>query len=142
MLFFKKKQDIKPEEKPTEKPSLTPEQALEAAGIDMDIAMQYLAGDMDIFVVTVQSFAEETPELRRNLQTSLEGNDMQKFSVYVHGVKSNAKSFGAMKLFDIAYDLELKSKAGEVDYVAETYPTLIAAWDNVLDAINSFLEAQ
>lgn len=137
MLFFKKKQEIKTEEKSA---PATPAEVLEAAGINIDAAMRYLADDMDIFNITVQSFAEDTPEKRELMRRCLDEGNTADFAVYVHGVKSNARTFGADALADIAYDLEIKSKEGDYSYISDNYARLIESWDAVIAAITRYLE--
>lgn len=64
--------------------------------------------------------------------------DMPNYAILVHALKSNARSFGFNKLGEIAYDHEMKSKAGEVNYINEHYNELVSEANHVYDIITKY----
>ncbi len=138
MLFFKKKE--KKVEEPIVSAPKTPEQILDDAGVDMKVGLELLCNSTEIFDITVQTFLEDTDEKRTLMQECINNGDMKNFAIYVHGVKSNAKNFGAGKLAEIAYEFELKAKADDAAFVSANYDKLICEWDKVLGGITRYLE--
>ena len=63
---------------------------------------------------------------------------MKDYALFVHSLKGNARAAGAEKLADIAYEHEMKSKAGELEYVQAHWDELIAAWDLALTGLQEF----
>jgi CheY-like chemotaxis protein len=65
--------------------------------------------------------------------------DMANYAVYVHSLKSDAKYFGFTKLAEIAYEHELKSKAGDTYYVYENLNDLVAVVNETITTVKEYL---
>ena len=58
----------------------------------------------------------------------------------VHGLKSNSRTIGAMKLGSFAEDMEMKSKAGEMDYILAHHDALMEHLGKVRVEIRAYLQ--
>ena len=78
-------------------------------------------------------------QLNKEIVNYKNNNDMANYAIQVHAMKSNARSFGFMKLGDIAYDHEMKSKANDTLYVNEHFSELENEVRNVINIITNYM---
>jgi HPt (histidine-containing phosphotransfer) domain-containing protein len=63
----------------------------------------------------IDAFLDDTPNMIRNMQTALAAKDVESFRRNAHSLKSNANTFGAMKLGLLAKELESMGKENNLD---------------------------
>ena len=112
---------------------------LESNGVDVNHAIELL-GDMDMYNMTVQDFVAEIDEKWNRIQDALQKEDMDSYAIDVHSLKSDCKYLGFMKLADIAYDHELKSKDKDVAYVKEHFNELKDQYEKTLVIAKNYAE--
>lgn len=95
-------------------------------GVDLQKSLE-LFGDIDTYNETVGEFVVSIETKLNKLQAYLEAKDMANYAIYVHSLKSDAKYFGFNTLAEIAYDQEMKSKAGDIYYISENFNNLVAS---------------
>jgi HPt (histidine-containing phosphotransfer) domain-containing protein len=61
----------------------------------------------DFVTELVRSFLEEAPQMRKTLSDACTARDAVTFKRAAHSIKTNANTFGALKLSGMARDLEL-----------------------------------
>ena len=76
----------------------------------------------DFYLEMVENFYTQIKKECEHLSTSLSGNDIQNFSIAIHGLKSILAAIGAMRLSETAFKLETASKNGETGYCQAQYP--------------------
>ena len=109
--------------------------------LDIDHGMEYAAmGDEDFYLETLEIFLEETAREEARMNDFLGGSDLKNYSVLVHGLKSNSRTIGAMQLGSFAEDMEMKSKAGEMEYILEHHEPLMAHLEKVRVEIRAYLQ--
>ena len=118
-----------------------------SAGIDHEGFMQYgisiknglslAKGDMDIYLDLIGMFIKEH-EKQNDMQAFIAERNMKEYAILIHGLKGNARTLGADKLADMAYEHEMKSKAGEAEYVAEHWDELVAVWEETQEGFEEF----
>ena len=64
---------------------------------------------------------------------------MNNYAIYVHSLKSDARYFGFTKLAELAYNQEMKSKAGDVYYIYDTYDELMSEVDRLTHVVKQYL---
>ena len=64
---------------------------------------------------------------------------MPNYAIEVHALKSDARYLGFVTLADIAYDLELKSKANDIMYVYEHHDSVIQEAKKCINLANRYL---
>ena len=102
--------------------------------ISINNGLSLVKGDMEMYLDTVDLFLRDRKR-QETMQQFIAEQNMKDYAIFVHGLKGNARAVGADKLADIAYDHEMKSKAGELEYVKTHWDELIAAWDNALEGL-------
>ena len=105
--------------------------------ISINKGLSLVKGDMEMYLDIVYLFLKDRKK-QDTMQQLLAEQNMEEYAIFVHGIKGNARAVGAVKLADIAYEHEMKSKAGELEYVKEHWDELIAAWDNAINVLQEF----
>ena len=67
----------------------------------------------------IDTFLESSPNILDQLKSALENNDPKTFERVAHSLKSNARTFGANDLADIAFDLEKSGNSGDITNLGE-----------------------
>ena len=110
---------------------------LEANNVDITKALAIL-GDIEMYNETVNDFLDEVEDKWNRIKLYLENKDMSSYSVEVHSLKSDAKYLGLMKLADISYDHELKSKENNYDGVLSSFNLLEKEYNDSLMIIKEY----
>lgn len=110
---------------------------LEENGVDAKPSIENMMG-IENYDEIMTDFYNELPNDLAKIDAFKSSQDMPNYAILVHALKSNARSFGFMKLGDIAYAHEMASKAGDVNYVNEHYDELINEAKNVQDIIDKY----
>ena len=63
---------------------------------------------------------------------------MKNYATEVHSLKSDSKYLGLMKLADIAYQHELKSKDDNVDYVKKHFSELENEYKKTIEILKKY----
>ena len=131
------KEEVKEEPVVEEKSNVMNEQFLRDSGVDVSHALELL-GDMDMYNETLGMFVEENRGRIPRLLDSKNNGDMPSYAIDVHALKSDCKYLGFMKLAELAYDHEMKSKANDLEYVNSHYDELMAEYDKINDIIKMY----
>ena len=84
----------------------------------------------DFVVEPVDTFAEEAPQMLAEMRTARAGADADGFRRAAHSLKSNSNAFGAMRLAEMARELEmggLPDSDAPLDAVAAEVDTTLVA---------------
>ena len=68
----------------------------------------------DFIMEVIEVFNEDAPKLLQDLQQALTTHDADLFRRAAHSLKSNSAAFGAMKLSEMAQELEIMGKARQL----------------------------
>lgn len=113
------------------------ENVLRENGVNLDNSLELL-GDMEMYNETLDMFIEENQNRIPRLLNYKNSGDMPNYAIDVHALKSDCKYLGFMNLAEVAYDHELKSKEGDIDYINNHYNELIAEYDKVNEIIRKY----
>ncbi len=111
---------------------------LTSNGVNVEKSLE-LFGDMEMYDATLNDFLEDVDKKIENLQKYREAGDMPNYAIEVHALKSDARYLGFVTLADIAYDLELKSKANDIMYVYEHHDSVIQEAKKCINLANRYL---
>ncbi len=111
---------------------------LTSNGVNVEKSLE-LFGDMEMYDATLNDFLEDVDKKIENLQKFREAGDMPNYAIEVHALKSDARYLGFVTLADIAYDLELKSKANDIMYVYEHHDSVIQEAKKCINLANRYL---
>lgn len=111
---------------------------LKENGIDVDKSLE-LFGDMQTYNDTIGEFILGASQKLPKLEEYKNKKDMNNYAIYVHSLKSDAKYFGFTKLAELAYNQEIKSKAGDIYYIYDTYDDLINETNRLIHVVKQYL---
>jgi len=90
--------------------------------INVEIGLSRASGQADMYYKFMSMFVKSLQREQKELQNFLEAQDMEKFAILVHGLKSKLATIGAVNLNDMAQELENRSKDGDVEYCRTHFP--------------------
>ena len=105
--------------------------------IDVDSGIDIL-GDIEMYDETLDDFVLEMEERIPNIEKYKEESDMDNYAILVHALKGDSKYLGFTKLADLAYNHQIKSQEGNVDYVNEHYDEVMNEVNRVMSVINKY----
>ena len=126
-------------EEPVQVDSTNTKEYLIQNGVDMNKALELL-GDMEMYNDTIKDFYNDLPNKWSRIIEFKNTNDMPNYAIDVHSLKSDCKYLGFMKLADVAYQHELKSKENDSTFVNEHFSELEEEYKNVLRIATKYLE--
>ena len=108
-------------------------------GVDLQKSLE-LFGDIETYNETVGEFIVSVDNKLSKLQAYLAAKDMANYAIYVHSLKSDAKYFGFNALAELAYEHEMKSKAGDIYYISANINNLVAAATAASTIIKEYMQ--
>ncbi len=116
-------------------------QALEQIGIRTAEGIAYSGNDAAFYLNMLRDFLESTSSRCKTLNQALEAEDLKNYGIYVHALKSAARTLGIPDIPAAAQDLENAAKAGDSAFAAEHHPVLTAEVQKKAAAIGAVLSA-
>lgn len=93
----------------------------------------------DFIGEVIAVFNEDAPELLKNLEQALVGNDAELFRRAAHSLKSNSAAFGAEILAGLARELEMMGKECRLAEAAEKVALTAAEYQRVQQALKEMV---
>ena len=115
------------------------EKFLRDKGVDMDKSLEFLI-DMEMYNMTIGDFLDTIDEKWSHIQQYKEANDMPNYAIEVHSLKSDCKYLGFMKLADVSYEHELKSKENDSEFVNQNYDRLVKEYEATMAIIKEYVD--
>lgn len=108
-------------------------------GVSVKNGLRHAQGSMDTYLELVRLFIKDQKKMKQ-LGQYLSDHNMKAYAIQVHALKGNARTLGADRLADIAYDHEMQSKADREDYIKEHWEALKQAWESALAVFEAIYE--
>ncbi len=102
--------------------------------LDYDVAMEYCAGDDEIYDEVLEGYLEE--DRREELTQYFDAKDWPNYRIVVHAVKSTSLTIGAVDLSANAKALELAAAENNADFVVANHAAMMAQYGEVLSGIS------
>ncbi len=83
----------------------------------------------------VETYCSETPQLIAKLQYALAANDSDTFRRAAHSIKATSNTLGALSLGEMAKELEMIGRAGDLAGAQEKVDRLAAEYDRAQRAL-------
>ena len=115
------------------------EKFLRDKGVDMDKSLEFLM-DMEMYNMTINDFIVSVDEKWDHINQFKEAGDMPNYAIEVHSLKSDCKYLGFMKLADVSYEHELKSKENNQEFVNENFDRLVNEYNDAMAIIKEYAE--
>ena len=100
----------------------------------LDALREMVGGDSAFLAEMIDTFLQDTPGLISDMQTAATLADPDALRRAAHTLKSNSRTFGALRLGDLSQAVEERaahSQIGDIDelidLVVEEYPAVVAA---------------
>lgn len=103
--------------------------ALDAAAIGTLTEM--LGGDAESLREMIDAFLEEGPARLAEARVGIDTGDVTLTGRAAHTLRSNALTFGAFGMAEVARQIETAARAGDLGAAAELLPTLEREWVDV-----------
>ena len=103
-------------------------------GISLDQGLHYSAGNMDVYLDLIAMFLKDTDRAQK-LAQFLADKNMKDYSILVHALKGNARTLGAQKLADIAFEHEQASRADQLQAVESRWDALTDVWKQAKEGL-------
>lgn len=108
------------------------------SGVDVNTSLE-LFGDIDTYNETIGEFLVGVRDKIALLNNYKDNKDMPNYAIYVHSLKSDAKTFGFTKLSEIALEQEMHSKAGDIFYIQEHFNELVEEVNNSIKIVKAYM---
>ena len=131
--------DIPPIPEIPNMPNLYDKEYLESNGVDVNYALELL-GDMDMYNMTIADFMNDIEGKWSRIIQYKNTNNMSDYAIEVHSLKSDCKYLGFIKLANILYQHELKSKENDTEYVFSNFYLLEEEYKKVLEIAHNYVE--
>ena len=109
-------------------------------GIDVDSAIEIL-GDIDMYNETLKDFLDLSTDRLNNIEKYKNTNDLENYAIEVHAMKGDSKYLGFTKLAELSLNHQLKSEAGDMNYVNDNYEKLINEAKRIIKVCNDYLKS-
>ena len=100
---------------------------LEIGGLNTAIGMKYCMNDVAFYIETLNEFVQSSNDRIEKLEKSFAGNDMDKYRIAAHSLKSASMTIGAEKLSESAKALEKAAKTKNTDFISANHSELIGS---------------
>ena len=114
---------------------------LEEHGVDIKQSLD-LFGDSETYNETIGEFLVGIHSKINELIEFMKNGDVSNYAITVHSMKSDAKYFGFTALADMAYEHEMKSKAGDYSFITSHLNDLINETNKAIVLIQEYMNGE
>ena len=104
---------------------------LAQAGINVELGLDYCAGDEDFYREMLRMFRAQSEEKRAEIVSLYESANWADYAVKLHALKSTSLTIGAETLSAQAKALELAGKRGDTDDIRRRHAALLRAYEEL-----------
>ncbi len=108
--------------------------------IDVDSSIEIL-GDIDMYNETLKDFLDLSTDRLNNIEKYKNNGDLENYAIEVHAMKGDSKYLGFTKLAELSLNHQLKSEAGDINYVNDNYDDLINEAKRIIKVCNDYLNS-
>ena len=111
--------------------SAIPYDRLAQSGINVDMGLDYCAGDEDFYREMLRLFNAQGEEKRAEIAALYESANWTDYAIKVHALKSTSLTIGADALSAQAKELELAGKRSDIDFIRAHHHALLSAHEEL-----------
>ena len=104
--------------------------------INTDDGISY-TGSREKYLAAVRRYCDGYDQNRRAVEEAYVHKNLGDLMVKVHGLKSNSRMIGAADMAKAFEELELSAKAGDLEYVLNKTPDVLAAYEDLISFLKS-----
>jgi histidine phosphotransfer protein HptB len=106
----------------------------------LESLLDMLESDQEVLAEIINCYLVESPKIVATMQTSVTNEDADTLYKAAHSLKSSSASLGAMNLYQLCLQLELKGKSGNLEGVLELMSQLINEYAQVEIALKKIAQ--
>ncbi len=100
---------------------------------------KYTGGDTEAYNDILALYVRKAPELSGRIERLFDEKDWKNYVIEVHALKSSSLTIGSKQLSELAKELELSGKAGNIAVIEEKNSELLALYKNVAELGKKYL---
>ncbi len=108
---------------------------------NVEEGLEYAVGNKNFYLETLDIYKDEVTRNMDLMNGYLEAGDMPNYATLVHAMKSNSKLIGAQALSEMAFEMEKRSKADDLEYVKAHHEELTELFHKTIGYIDRYIEA-
>ena len=105
--------------------------------LNIERGLIYCNDDPDFFVDMLKIYLDT--EKTGTLEKALEDEDVKAYQLAVHSLKSISSQIGAMKIAEMAKDLDRAGKAADMDYIKDNHKKFMNVYAPLIDKLKEQL---
>ena len=117
-------------------------EGLNLKGIDSAGAMGRMHFGEDIYISILKTYFTDLKNAVIRINEAREREDIKKFVVDVHGIKSTSASVGAMELSELAKALETAGKENNKEFIDEHINHFMQSCDEIIHVLQQYFEKE
>ena len=102
--------------------------------------LKQMSGE-DFINELIDTFLEDAPNMIAEIKSALESNDADAFRRAAHSMKSNAATFGADQLAELAKELEMLGKEHKLNETGDKLKSMEEAYESAKDELEALKSA-
>ncbi len=107
---------------------------------DSDVGLNYAGGTMDTYLEILDLYVKKGVEKLEYMMQLFHEKNWKDYTIEVHALKSASRSIGALRLADLAKELEMAGKAGDYGKIEQKNTELCEMYDAIMQIIEKFLK--
>ncbi|HEU0121328.1 MAG TPA: Hpt domain-containing protein [Bryobacteraceae bacterium] len=107
----------------------------ELAKLDCAVALERLGGDEELLREVASLFLDEYPMLMREIRIAATTRDAEALQRAAHSMKGSVSNFGADGVYQAAFVLEKKGRAGDLESLDSCIDQLAQALEHIHPAL-------
>ena len=110
-------------------------------GVNMKLGLSLYEDDMEMYVMILQSYAENVPTELGKLR-NVSSESIRDYAINIHTIKGANSSIGAKELTERAKSMEMMAKNGEVAGILEVNEQFVKDTQTLIEHIKNWLAGQ
>ncbi len=110
--------------------------------IDISVGLSYTNGRMDMYINLVKDFASSIRDKRDLLKTLVKEEDIGRFTIEVHALKSTSKMIGAASLSEKALELERLGHKRDYEAIVGKMPSLEEEIEKIIKDLDTIEQSK
>lgn len=106
--------------------------------INLNAAMIYCSGSEEMYMELLKDFAQNGRYERIESAYALE--DLKKYAIEVHTLKSSSKTLGFDKLAEVAEQLQFAAEKDDIELIHSVHDDMMKLYEEILSAIGKIIE--
>ena len=107
-------------------------------GISIESGLLLAKNDKEMYLELLKMFLRDCSK-QDEMRRFIDEQNLKDYAIWVHGLKGNARTLGADRLADMAFEHEKQSKAGNMEYAAGHWEELLSVWNKTLEGFQEFI---